>query len=113
MRSSRFPRGPLERWADREGWRASAAIGGSPGAPDPAVVEAGLQVPGDLNQDRLLDLGDAIGVLVALFLGPVALPCGGAAVGAAAGGPVTVTGTGEAYVASVGSNGAPADPSRP
>jgi lamin tail-like protein/CotH protein len=71
------PRGALELWGQKEGWRSSAASGGSPGAADPAVLQAGLQIPGDLNQDRLLDLGDAIGSLVLLFLDPSAvLPCG-------------------------------------
>jgi mannose-6-phosphate isomerase len=46
--------------------------------------------------------------------GPVDLPCGRAAVGAAASaGPLRVTGTGEGYLATVGSSGAPGGSSRP
>jgi hypothetical protein len=41
------------------------------------LVVGGRQLPGDCNQDRTLDVSDAICLFGFLFLGaPVALPCG-------------------------------------
>jgi hypothetical protein len=46
-------------------------------AATPMVPPGGLQLPGDSNQDGLLDMSDAIVLLGYLFLGtPDALPCG-------------------------------------
>ncbi len=63
-------------WAEGNSWRPSAAVHGSPGTIGGSG--AGLQLRGDLNQDKRVDLGDAVGLLFALFLDPeVAPPCAG------------------------------------
>ena len=70
---------PLEDWGEEASWRASSRRLGSPGAEDPDVVEpeGGPQVPGDINQDGILNLSDAGSVLSYLFQGtPAELPCG-------------------------------------
>ncbi len=61
-------------------WRASTLEGGSPGEDDPGEVPSGgLQLPGDYNQDTVLDLSDAISLLLYLFGGKTdTLPCDGA-----------------------------------
>lgn len=46
------PTGPLASWSDGPGWRASAAVGGSPGSAD------GIDVAGDVNGDLRVDLVD-------------------------------------------------------
>lgn len=47
-----------------------------PGA-DPADAVGGSQLPGDCNQDRSLDISDAVCIFGVLFLGtPGAFPCG-------------------------------------
>ena len=72
----------LDSWpsnlADPAAWRGSLEVDGTPGflsaTPQPA---GGLQLPGDLNQDRRVDISDAIGLLGHLFVGnPATLPCG-------------------------------------
>ena len=70
------PAGPIGALAGKDGWRASAMPGGSPGRVDPAP--GGLRTPGDLNGDGRLGVSDAIGLLGHLFRGrPAELPCGG------------------------------------
>ncbi len=61
-----------------EYWRASTYRGGSPGETDPGSGPAGgWQRQGDLNQDSILDLSDAISILLFLYTDtPIALPCG-------------------------------------
>jgi hypothetical protein len=63
-------------WNEAESWQSGADLG-SPGfhaLGDPA--DGGLQRPGDVNQDARLDISDATGLLVHLFVRPRALPCG-------------------------------------
>ncbi len=64
---------------DFSAWKASALPDGSPGRDDAdAPPAAGLQRPGDLNQDGALNIADAIALLRYLFGGPGAtLPCSG------------------------------------
>ncbi len=72
------PSRPLSSWGEAPSWKASAALGGSPGADELTPPVPGLQLPGDGNQDGSLDLSDAIHLLVRLFLsGSGALPCKG------------------------------------
>jgi hypothetical protein len=71
----RDPLGPREAWADGPGWRASLEAGGSPGRVDGDEPAPGLQIAGDINQDRKLNITDAVGMLRYLFQGGVALPC--------------------------------------
>jgi hypothetical protein len=66
--------GPPADWGVAAGWRASTVAGGTPGT-GPAPVSGGLQRPGDLNQDGLLDISDAVALLRFLFAGAT-LPCG-------------------------------------
>ncbi|MCZ6793748.1 MAG: CotH kinase family protein [Planctomycetota bacterium] len=72
------PRADRAAWNDPANWRVSLEPGGSPGRADENTPPAGLQVPGDLNQDGRLNITDAVGLLRVLFsstAGP-ALPCG-------------------------------------
>jgi hypothetical protein len=53
-------------------------VGGSPGRDDGAPPPGGRQIPGNANQDALLDLSDAIRILIYLFRAdPPPLPCAG------------------------------------
>jgi len=65
----------FENWSDRASWRASEAIGGTPGVA-PWSRSGGRQIPGDLNQDQSLNLTDAVALLLHLFQSPTNLPCG-------------------------------------
>ncbi len=58
-------------------WRASTNVGGSPGGKDPGSgPEGGWQRPGDINQDSVLDISDAISYLLYLFSDrEIQLPC--------------------------------------
>ena len=70
---------PLGDWGEEASWRASSRRLGTPGAVDDGEVEpaGGLQMPGDVNQDGVLNLSDAVSVLTYLFQGtPAELPCG-------------------------------------
>jgi hypothetical protein len=73
------PLGPLDAWEIAEGWRPSAAPGGSPGRAaggEPAM--GGLRRPGDFDGDGRLRFGDGVDVLRALFIDPSPpAPCGG------------------------------------
>ncbi len=62
---------------DPESWAASLEDGGTPGRTNSTAIEdGGLQRPGDLNQDLVLDLTDGIGILGHLFGGlAVEYPC--------------------------------------
>ena len=67
---------PLESWGEAESWRPSFLVGGSPGGPDTAQ----FQLPGDINQDGRLNVGDVIGLLHYLFKDEIVkdeprLPC--------------------------------------
>lgn len=46
-----------------------------------AASAAGGQIPGDSNQDGVMDISDPVSLLALLFLGGTALPCGGDTVG--------------------------------
>ena len=71
------PYAPLERWSRIEAWLPSVLDGGSPGGPEPADPNQGLQRIGDFDQDATLDLSDAVALLSYLFRGTRALPCPG------------------------------------
>jgi hypothetical protein len=61
-----------DRWSEAEAWQPSADIAGSPGRQD--VLPAGLQIPGDLTQDRVLNIADAV-ELLKVFRGETSGPC--------------------------------------
>ncbi|HVR75874.1 MAG TPA: chitobiase/beta-hexosaminidase C-terminal domain-containing protein [Planctomycetota bacterium] len=67
-----------DAWGQGAGWRASDAVGGTPGFHPLEPIGRGFQVPGDVNQDGSLDISDAVVFLRSLFLGgdPIA-PCEG------------------------------------
>ena len=70
------PEGPLEGWGLAESWGPSFISGGTPGGPDGGV--GGRQRPGDSNQDGIVDLSDALSLLLRLFVGEApAAPCEG------------------------------------
>jgi hypothetical protein len=67
---------PPSSWGQKDAWTPSGDLGGSPGA---AEGVGGWQIPGDLNQDSMLDISDALATLLYLFGGTApALPCDGA-----------------------------------
>ncbi|MCZ6792144.1 MAG: lamin tail domain-containing protein [Planctomycetota bacterium] len=73
---------PLEvplAWRDRGNWRESDDPGGSPGSDEGSgPPPGGFQRPVDANQDGLLDLSDAVALLLHLFGGGrIVLPCDG------------------------------------
>ncbi len=72
-----------ERWGLPGGWRPGPDLG-SPGVHAPAGA-GGLQRQGDLNQDGVVNISDAVAILVHLFIRPRELPCGGDPVGEAGG----------------------------
>lgn len=72
------PEGPLSAWGQKEGWRESSLMGGTPGEPDGGGMPGGWQRPGDANQDGGVDLSDAISFLLLLFSDGMAPPCEGA-----------------------------------
>jgi hypothetical protein len=66
-----------EVWRTRAGWQASEVEGGTPGSGRDQGPPAN-QIPGDLNQDSVFDVSDAVSILRFLFLGsPAGLPCDG------------------------------------
>ena len=69
------PTAPPSTWNDAPAWKASTLDGGTPGSGD--SVSTGRQTIGNLNQDRALDISDAVSLLTQLFLGGGAPPCGG------------------------------------
>ncbi len=73
------PYDPLAQWSLQQSWRASTDPDGSPGAADSGIpVGGGWQRPGDANQDRRVDISDAIGYLRYLFGSTgIPLPCEG------------------------------------
>ena len=63
-------------FGEQDSWRPSLEVGGSPGRPDEIV--AGLQLPGDTNQNGNLEISDAVTLFGHLFLGSSRpLPCDG------------------------------------
>ena len=65
------PLPPRENLDDPSSWKASAAVGGSPGGPE----SQGWQIPGDFSQDGLLTISDAVGLVRYLMGEPIAMPC--------------------------------------
>ena len=55
----------------------SAEAGGTPGAPEGGeFIPSGWQLPGDANQDGVLDISDPVRLLRQLYLGiPAEIPC--------------------------------------
>ncbi|MBI4600589.1 MAG: CotH kinase family protein [Planctomycetes bacterium] len=75
------PGAELSSWGLKESWRTSNFEGGSPGSDDGAPNSGGLQLPGDSNQDGVLDVSDGLSLLLRLFLGASKpLPCEGTSV---------------------------------
>lgn len=73
---------PRETWGQKESWRLSAAIGGSPGVADSGGSPGGLQLPGDANQDGKFNMTDAISLLRSLVGQSIEPPpCDGATIG--------------------------------
>jgi hypothetical protein len=65
-------------WGDPASWTASSQDGGSPGTRDGGGPIGGRQLPGDSNQDGLVDVSDAVHLVRRLFLdGGLPLPCDG------------------------------------
>jgi hypothetical protein len=72
------PYAEAERWSKRDHWRASEALGGSPGVVfETAPKTGGLQLPGDATQDARLNISDPIAILRSLVdVASVELSCG-------------------------------------
>ncbi len=65
----------LETWSDPTAWVASPVLHGTPGEVT-GVTEGGFRLPGDANQDSKLEIGDAIRLLLFLYVGEgQELPC--------------------------------------
>lgn len=65
-----------DTWGLRESWSPSQRAHGSPGKDEPETG-AGLQRPGDLQQDGKLNITDAVALMRHLFSAlPISLPCG-------------------------------------
>ena len=60
-------------WGDAAAWQPSSEVRGSPGGPD-APADA-LQLTGDFNQDRMLNISDPVALLFFLFGGGAQPPC--------------------------------------
>ncbi len=69
------PSTPVAQLEDAASWRASSAVGGSPGRPDGDAPTGGLQKPGDFSQDGKLSVTDPILLLRNLFSGQGTRPC--------------------------------------
>jgi len=63
-------------WGDAASWKASSQEDGSPGTGDGGGPVGGRQLPGDSNQDGLVDVSDAVHLVRRLFLdGGLPFPC--------------------------------------
>ncbi len=72
------PAAPEQLWNQADGWKPSSEKGGTPGLPDGGSAVGGWQLPSDFNQDGIVDLSDAISLLLFLFTSDmVSLPCEG------------------------------------
>jgi hypothetical protein len=73
---------PVSSWASPLGWRESEEPGGSPGQDDGAGPVGGRQLPGDANQDGVLEVSDALAFLRQVLPGGGgAPPCEGPVTG--------------------------------
>jgi hypothetical protein len=71
---------PAESWGGASGWRPSAAAGGSPGRGEDGPTPE-RAVTGDLNQNAVVEISDAVTLLLLLFdRGARSLPCGGSSI---------------------------------
>jgi hypothetical protein len=72
------PFAPAESWTRPESWTPSTVLFGTPGRADPGISSnAGWQRQGDGNQDGIVDISDAVAVLLRLFGAAAPLPCEG------------------------------------
>jgi hypothetical protein len=72
------PYGPASAWSEPASWIESEFPGGSPGTGDGPPPTGGFQLPGDANQDSVLDVSDGLALLLHLFGGASGpLPCEG------------------------------------
>ena len=70
--------GPLALWSQREGWQPSGEPGGTPGLPPSGLPPTGgFRFPSDANGDSVIDVSDAISLVLKLFVGGSPLPCAG------------------------------------
>jgi hypothetical protein len=73
------PEAPLPSWGSASSWTAGGVTGGTPGEDESGAPPSGFQVPGDSNQDAVIDISDAVSLLFRLFGGGGRpLPCDGA-----------------------------------
>ncbi len=73
------PQAPFTSWGNAPSWTAGGVTGGTPGADESGAPPSGFQVPGDSNQDAIIDISDALSLLLRLFGGGGRpLPCDGA-----------------------------------
>ena len=77
----RDPFASPESWGLSGSWSPSPVALGTPGVADGDLPSGGLQRPGDANQDGVLDLSDAISLLLRLFRDPSPPPCEGSSLG--------------------------------
>jgi hypothetical protein len=76
------PFAELDIWSDSDNWRSGSVELGTPGYTEDGGGPRGLRLPGDANQDGLLDVSDPVRLLRRLYLGVAGeLPCDGEALG--------------------------------
>jgi len=76
------PFAELDTWSDSDNWRSGAVELGTPGYSEDGGGPRGLRLPGDANQDGLLDVSDPVRLLRQLYLGVAGeLPCAGEGLG--------------------------------
>ena len=69
---------PVNTWSDPDSWRPGSVELGTPGYAEDGGAPRGLRLPGDANEDGVLDVSDAVRLLRQLYLGvPGELPCEG------------------------------------
>ncbi|MBN1419285.1 MAG: CotH kinase family protein [Planctomycetes bacterium] len=76
----RRPDAPPDTWGLADSWMPSGWVEGTPGQGEPDQ-RAGGQIPGDIDQDGLPSIADAVTILMQLFGDePLPLPCDGESV---------------------------------
>ena len=76
------PFAELDTWGDSDNWRSGSVELGTPGYTEDGGGPRGLRLPGDANQDGLLDVSDPVRLLRQLYLGVAGeLPCDGDGLG--------------------------------